>query len=79
MTESLDPAMLKRMVRAVLDTRPDEVGCDECFETLDVFVEMELAGKNAAEAMPLVHDHLQRCANCREEFEALLALLRGLD
>jgi hypothetical protein len=79
MTKSLDPAMLKRMVRAVLSTRPDEIGCDECFEALDVFVDMELAGKKAAEAMPLVHDHLQRCANCREEFEALLELLRGLD
>ncbi|MFQ5858787.1 MAG: hypothetical protein ACE5LU_24565, partial [Anaerolineae bacterium] len=68
----LEPATLKRMVRHVLTTRPDEIGCDECFEELDRFVEMKLAGKNAAEAMPLVQDHLERCRDCREEFEALL-------
>jgi predicted anti-sigma-YlaC factor YlaD len=39
---------------------------------------MELAGKNAAQAMPLVQDHLERCDDCREEFEALLAALRAL-
>jgi hypothetical protein len=74
----LEPAALNRMVRNILTARPDEIGCDECFEQLDRFVEMELAGKNAAEAMPLVQDHLERCTDCREEFEALLAALRDL-
>ncbi len=74
----LEATTLKRMVRNILTTRPDEIGCDECFEQLDRFVEMELAGKNAAEAMPLVQDHLERCTDCREEFEALLAALRDL-
>ena len=62
----LEPATLKRMVRNVLTTRPYEIGCDECFEELDLFVEMTLAGKNASEAMPLVQDHLERCRDCRE-------------
>ena len=75
---NLDPAVLKQMVRVVLSTRPDEIGCEECFDQLDRFVEMTLAGKDAAEAMPLVHDHLERCRDCREEFEALLEVLRGL-
>jgi hypothetical protein len=75
----LEPAMLKQMVRAVMDTRPDEISCGECFDELDRFVEMTLAGKNAAEAMPLVQDHLRRCRDCREEFEALLAMLRALE
>jgi hypothetical protein len=75
---NLDPAVLKQMVRVVLSTRSDEIGCEECFDQLDRFVEMTLAGKDAAEAMPLVHDHLARCRDCREEFEALLEVLRGL-
>ena len=74
----LEPATLKQMVRNVLTTQPDEIGCDECFERLDRFVEMKLAGKNAAEAMPLVQDHLERCQDCREEFEALLTALQAL-
>jgi hypothetical protein len=76
---TLDLDTLKQMAREIITTRPDEIGCDECFEQLDRFVEMELAGKNAAEAMPLVQDHLERCDDCREEFEALLAALRGLE
>jgi len=75
---TLDLDTLKQMVRGIITARPDEIGCDECFEQLDRFVEMTLAGKNAAEAMPLVQDHLGRCDDCREEFEALLAALRAL-
>ena len=74
----LEPVTLKQMVLNVLTTRPDEIGCDECFEQLDRFVEMKLAGKSAAEAMPLVQDHLERCHDCREEFEALLTALQAL-
>lgn len=74
----VDAAALKGMVRMVLTTRADEIGCDECFEEIDRFVEMSLAGKDAAEAMPLVQDHLSRCRDCREEFEALLNVLREL-
>jgi hypothetical protein len=74
----LDPAKLKRLVRDIVTASPDEIGCEECFEQLDRFVELELAGKNAAEALPLVQDHLDRCDNCREEFEALLAALQAI-
>lgn len=68
---------IKKMVDMIAATRPDEIGCDECFEQLDRFAEEVLAGKDAAAAMPLVQDHLERCGDCREEFEALLAALRS--
>lgn len=77
-TDQLDPDMLKEMARGIMSTRPDEIGCDECFAEMDQFVELTLAGRNAAEAMPLVQDHLSRCGNCREEYEALLAALRAV-
>jgi len=72
---SLD--FLKKMVRAVATTKPDEIDCDGCFEQVDHFVELELQNKNAAEALPLVQDHLKRCKGCREEFEALLDCIRA--
>jgi predicted anti-sigma-YlaC factor YlaD len=75
MALSLD--ILKKVVNSVVSTRPDEIGCDDCFAQLDRFAELVLAGKNAAEAMPLVQDHLDRCMDCREEFEALLRALRA--
>jgi len=75
---SIESRKIKHMVRNILTARPDEIGCVECLERMDRFVEMELEGKSPAEAMPLVHDHLTRCADCREEYEALLEALQHL-
>jgi len=79
MNRKLEPTELKKWVREVLSTRPDEIDCDECMEQLDRFVEMTISGRNAAEAMPLVQHHLEHCGCCQAEFEALLAVLRALD
>lgn len=73
----LSLGVLKKMVRAVAMTRPDEIGCETCFEQIDEFVELKLQGKSAVEALPLVQDHLDRCGGCREEFEALLDCIRA--
>jgi hypothetical protein len=75
-TAKLGSQELRRLVRGIATARPEEIGCNKCFEQLDCFVELILAGRSAAEAMPLVQDHLDRCRDCREEFEALLAALR---
>ena len=74
--------MLKRgdvvkLVRVIAETHEAEIGCDECFERLDSFAETELSGVEASAAMPLVGDHLDKCADCRSEFEALLTALHG--
>jgi hypothetical protein len=52
-----------------------EVGCDECFDELDRFVELELAGSNADAAVPGLRAHLDGCPACREEHDSLLALV----
>jgi hypothetical protein len=74
--------MLKRgdvvkLVRVVAETSETEIGCDECFERLDSFAEARLSGSEATAAMPLVGDHLNKCADCRSTFEVLLRALRG--
>jgi len=74
----LDRDRLSSLVRLIATTRPDEIGCDECLEEVGRFVEVELAGLDAAEATPLVQDHLDKCRDCREEFEALLRALRAI-
>ncbi|NOZ05074.1 MAG: hypothetical protein GXP41_01800 [Chloroflexi bacterium] len=70
--------MLKNIIKGILSTQPHEISCDECFDELDRFTEMVLSGKSAAEAMPLVQDHLNRCTDCHEEFEVLLSALRAM-
>lgn len=74
----LDTTILRGMVRRIAHTHDDEIDCDQCFEELDRFAELKLAGKKPAEALPLVQDHLENCRYCREEFEALLDALQAL-
>ena len=52
-----------------------EIGCDECFERLDEYVELELAGADADARVPGMREHLAGCPACREEHESLRALL----
>ena len=54
-----------------------EVGCDECFEELDRYVELEVAGADADAAVPGLRAHLEGCPACREEHESLRALVSG--
>lgn len=75
----LTPGILKQIIQFVRMTAEQEIGCDTCFEELHEFAEMELAGKSPAEAKPLVKEHLERCQNCREEYEALLVALGNLE
>ena len=75
----LSTDILKNMLRAVIGTKDEEIGCDDCYEKLDNFIEMKLAGKSPEQALPLVQDHLQRCKDCRQEYEALLEALQNLE
>lgn len=70
---------VKQMLGALLATKDEEIGCGDCYENIEKFVEMELSGKSPREAMPLVEEHLQRCNPCREEYEALLVAIKKLD
>ena len=77
-TGKLDADTLKQMVRGVMSSRKDEIDCNECFEQLDHFSELTLAGKSVEEAMPLVKRHLDTCPDCREEFEVLLKAIKSV-
>jgi len=73
---TLTPDVLRLLVAKALASRADEMSCGECDARLDRFAEMSLAGRDAAEALPLVEEHLEGCPGCREEFEALMHVLR---
>ena len=40
---------------------------------------MTLAGLDAADALPIVEEHLAGCPCCREEYEALVDALRAAE
>ena len=52
-----------------------EVGCETCFEELDRYVELELAGADPETAVPGLRAHLAGCPACGEEHESLRALV----
>jgi hypothetical protein len=64
-----------RKLRALLGPSGPEVGCDDCFDLLDRYVEAELAGKDVEALLPGVRAHLDGCPACREEHESLRALV----
>ena len=73
---NLEPEKLKSLMRSIFCTSEREIGCDTCYEQLDRFAELSLAGRDAPKLMPLVYRHLQICSACHEEFDALLRALR---
>jgi hypothetical protein len=74
----IQPSTLKELLHRVLRTRADEIGCDTCYESLDQFVDLELEGKDAAQALPLVQRHLELCTGCHDEYKVLLSALQSL-
>ena len=69
---------LNETLGRLLGPAEPEVGCDTCFEELDRYVELELAGEGVVDAaIPGLRAHLEGCPACREEHDSLLALVSG--
>ena len=62
-------------IHALLGAAGPEIGCDECFERLDEYVELDVRGADPAAAVPGMRPHLEGCPACREEYESLRALV----
>jgi hypothetical protein len=68
--------LTQALLRLLGPGRP-EIGCEECFEKLDRYVELELTGQDAETAVPGMQAHLIGCSACREDHESLRALVGG--
>ena len=73
----MDRPDLKQALGRLLGPAGPEVGCDACFEQLDRYVELELAGVDPETVIPGLRAHLVGCPACREEHESLRALVGG--
>ena len=65
------------LLARLLGPADPEVTCEECFEQLDRYVDLELAGLDADSAMPGPHAHLKGCQACLEDSESLRAFLNA--
>jgi anti-sigma factor RsiW len=66
---------IRQTLGHLLGPAEPEVGCDVCFQELDRYVELELAGEDAEAAVPGLRAHLAGCPACREEHDSLHALV----
>ena len=71
----MEPRDLNDVVGRLLGPAGPEIGCDACFEELDRYVELEVAGEDADAAIPGLRAHLDGCPACREEHESLRVLV----
>jgi len=60
-----------------LQTDPRDVGCDQAMKMLHVYAELVASGEPAQQRHPGMAAHLQACGPCGEDFEGLLAAIRG--
>jgi hypothetical protein len=66
----------RSLVGRLLGPAEPEVSCETCFEQLDAYVELQLAGRDADARMPGMRAHLQGCPACDEDHQSLLAFVR---
>ena len=65
------------LITRLLGPAGPEVSCEDCFELLDQYVELELAGEDADSRLPGMRAHLEGCPACHEDHESLKALAAG--
>jgi predicted anti-sigma-YlaC factor YlaD len=73
MTDETTPELVARL----LGPAGPEVTCEECFELLDQYVDLEVAGVDADRRLPGMRAHLEGCPACREDHESLHDLVAG--
>ena len=64
-----------RLIAGLTGPTSPELSCDECFEQLDRYVELELDGRDADATIPGMRAHLEGCSACGEDHMSLCALL----
>jgi hypothetical protein len=70
-----DRSATAEMLARLLGPAAPELTCDECFDQLDRYVELELAGTHADAEVPGMRAHLGGCPACAEDHDSLAAWL----
>ena len=65
------------LIAALLGPHGPELTCEECFQQLDRYVDLTLAGADRDGAVPGMRAHLEGCPACREDHDSLLDFVRG--
>ena len=66
-----------KVMRLLAATQPVELSCDEVLRLMGACAEAVLRGEDYGPVLTLFENHIEICADCREEFEGLLRVLRA--
>ena len=69
----------RNLVARLLGPAEPEVSCERCFELLDQYVDLELAGEDADARLPGMRAHFEGCPACHEDHESLRELVAATD
>lgn len=64
-----------RLLTRLVGPAEPELTCEECFDELDRYVELELADAQADEQVPGMRAHLEGCPACDEDHQSLLTFV----
>ena len=66
---------MSELLNRLLGPGEPEITCEQCFDLLDEYVELELQGADADADIPGMRAHLSGCPACHEDHESLLAFV----
>jgi hypothetical protein len=65
----------RKLLARLIGPPGPELTCEQCFDQLDRYVELELGGSDADAAIPGMRAHLEGCPACAEDRDSLRELL----
>jgi hypothetical protein len=72
----MNPHEDARLLKALLGPKGPELSCEQCFDELDRYVELELAGADADATIPGMGAHLEGCPACHEDHVSLRSFVK---
>ena len=65
----------RELIGRLLGPEGPELTCEQCFDLLDRYVDLEVSGAAADEQVPGMRAHLEGCPACDEDHASLLAFV----
>lgn len=65
---------LEKLIYRILATEEEEIDCEQVFELIAQYVDLEVSGADARRLLPLVSQHLKQCDGCYELHETLFEI-----
>lgn len=71
--------MAQPLAMLILGPGGSDAGCDHSLDVVDQLIDLELAGQALPKRLLGVARHLAACPDCREDYEAIVALAGDQD